>query len=266
MLDTTGVAYIYPEGLRSLLWRRSLRLRLRSGAAALGTAAFAVLRVSFGVLLLLSLAIVVVVMLVLIARSGGGGSTDRHGRQGLEGAFRLMRPRRPMVDVGDIYFWFWWREWWLHNPFFFGWDAQAQARAQQQAEARRRRVLEQLDEEEAGASSGSGSGSMALEGSGTRSTRRRTPSMSMHRRAVGGRYGELEEDDEEEDFEEEEDMTFLEAVFSLLFGDGNPGPSENERWQRIARLIHEKQGVVVAEEVVPLLTDARGAEQDADQR
>jgi hypothetical protein len=61
-------------------------------------------------------------------------------------------------------------------------------------------------------------------------------------------------------------MTFLEAVFSLLFGDGPPGPSVNERWQRIARLIHERQGVVVAEEVAPLLMDVEGAERDADRR
>lgn len=274
MLDTAGVQYVFPKGLRSFLWRRSLRVRLRAWAATAGAAAFALLRISFGVLLLLSLAVVVVVMLVLVLRTGGGGgAADRHSRDGLEGAFRMMRfRRRPMFDAGDFYWWMWWREWWLQNPFFYGWDAQGH-RLRQEAEARRRRVLARLDEEEGGG--GRSSGSSAHTGLDESSTRRRSTSVPMHRRAqhAGGRsYDELEDEEreleEEEDYGEgvEEDMSFFEAVFSLLFGDGAPGPSENERWQRIARLVHEKRGVVVAEEVVPLLSDAPTAETDPDRR
>ena len=81
-----------------------------------------------------------------------------------------------------------------------------------------------------------------------------------------GSGSEEEEDDDDDEDDVDENITFLEAVFSMLFGDGPPGPSENERWQRIARLIHEKQGVVVAEEVAPLLSDVKDAEADPDRR
>lgn len=277
VLDTAGVQYVYPKGLRSFLWRRSFGLRLRACAATVGAAAFAVLRISFGVLLLLSLAVVVAVMLVLIARAGGAAG-DRHSREGLEGAFRLVRHRRPLFDAGDLYWWMWWREWWLQNPFFYGWDAQQQHRMRQEAEERRRWVLARLDEEEGGgavsisraSSRGSSSGSDESAGSAVGTRSRRAPSVPMmvhHRRAptAGSRaYDALEDEEQELEDEGEEDMSFFESVFSLLFGDGRPGPSENERWQRVGRLIHDKRGVVVAEEVVPLLTDA--AEADLDRR
>jgi hypothetical protein len=49
-------------------------------------------------------------------------------------------------------------------------------------------------------------------------------------------------------------MNFLEAVFSFLFGDGNPNKNlEQRRWQAIGRTLRYHQGAVIPEQVVPFL-------------
>jgi hypothetical protein len=50
------------------------------------------------------------------------------------------------------------------------------------------------------------------------------------------------------------EMNFLEAVFSFLFGDGNPNYNLEERkWSNIATAIRNNQGAVVAEQIAPYL-------------
>jgi hypothetical protein len=52
------------------------------------------------------------------------------------------------------------------------------------------------------------------------------------------------------------DMNFLEAVFSFLFGDGNPNADLDERrWQTIATVIRNNNGAVAAEQIAPYLDD-----------
>jgi hypothetical protein len=47
---------------------------------------------------------------------------------------------------------------------------------------------------------------------------------------------------------------FLEAIFSYLFGDGNPNQNlEGRRWQAIGQVLRRNQGAIVAEQVVPFL-------------
>lgn len=51
-------------------------------------------------------------------------------------------------------------------------------------------------------------------------------------------------------------MNFLEAVFSFLFGDGNPNANlEEQRWQTIATVIRNQRGAVAAEQIAPYLDD-----------
>jgi hypothetical protein len=53
-------------------------------------------------------------------------------------------------------------------------------------------------------------------------------------------------------------VNFLEAVFSVLFGDGNPNADlEQRRWSYISNLIHRQQGVAIGEQIAPYL-DALG--------
>ncbi|MBE9166494.1 hypothetical protein IQ238_02720 [Pleurocapsales cyanobacterium LEGE 06147] len=53
---------------------------------------------------------------------------------------------------------------------------------------------------------------------------------------------------------DEPEMNFLEAIFSFLFGDGNPNEDlEETRWQTIGSVIRNNGGAVVAEQIAPYL-------------
>ncbi len=50
----------------------------------------------------------------------------------------------------------------------------------------------------------------------------------------------------------ENEMNFLEAVYSFLFGDGNPNYNlEERRWQEIGGVIRTNEGAIVAEQIAP---------------
>ncbi|NEP12901.1 MAG: hypothetical protein F6K14_22400 [Symploca sp. SIO2C1] len=52
------------------------------------------------------------------------------------------------------------------------------------------------------------------------------------------------------------ELNFLEAVFSFLFGDGNPNADlEERRWQDIGTVIRNSGGAVAAEQIAPYLDD-----------
>lgn len=56
-------------------------------------------------------------------------------------------------------------------------------------------------------------------------------------------------------------INFLEAVFSFLFGDGNPNANlEERRWQSIATVIRNNQGAVIGEQIAPYLDQIRPSE------
>ncbi|MFM7641404.1 MAG: hypothetical protein ACKO45_07620 [Cyanobium sp.] len=61
-------------------------------------------------------------------------------------------------------------------------------------------------------------------------------------------------------------LGFLEAIFSILFGDGNPNADlEERRWRWIAALIRSQKGVLIAEQLSPYLARwAGGAESEDD--
>ncbi|MGB6168627.1 MAG: hypothetical protein WBF52_13645, partial [Geitlerinemataceae cyanobacterium] len=51
-------------------------------------------------------------------------------------------------------------------------------------------------------------------------------------------------------------LNFLEAVFSFLFGDGNPNADREERrWRDVGTVIRNNRGAVAAEQMVPYLDD-----------
>ena len=62
---------------------------------------------------------------------------------------------------------------------------------------------------------------------------------------------------------EPEPMNFFEAVFSFVFGDGDPNQfSEQSRWELVGRMIRARGGVVTAEQLAPylnLIGDARSS-------
>ena len=53
-----------------------------------------------------------------------------------------------------------------------------------------------------------------------------------------------------------ERLNFLEAIFSFLFGDGDPNADlEERRWRTIGNVIRNNDGAIAAEQVVPYLDD-----------
>ncbi|MEO0409653.1 MAG: hypothetical protein AAF289_20115 [Cyanobacteria bacterium P01_A01_bin.135] len=60
-------------------------------------------------------------------------------------------------------------------------------------------------------------------------------------------------------------MNFLEAVFSFLFGDGNPNADlEERRWQTIGSVIRNRGGAIAAEEVAPYLDGVKEQDLEAE--
>lgn len=60
-----------------------------------------------------------------------------------------------------------------------------------------------------------------------------------------------------------EEMNFLEAIFSFLFGDGNPNANlEQERWQAIGTAIQNYNGAVAAEQIAPYLDEIKPGDRD----
>lgn len=63
----------------------------------------------------------------------------------------------------------------------------------------------------------------------------------------------------------ENQMNFLEAVFSFLFGDGDPNENlEERRWQQIGAVIRNNQGAIIAPQVAPYLDDINPKLMDED--
>jgi len=62
---------------------------------------------------------------------------------------------------------------------------------------------------------------------------------------------------------EKNQLNFLEAVFSFLFGDGLPNPDlEERRWQEIGTVIKNNRGAIVAEQIAPYLDDISASSQE----
>ncbi|MCU0525044.1 MAG: hypothetical protein MUF72_09490 [Elainella sp. Prado103] len=71
---------------------------------------------------------------------------------------------------------------------------------------------------------------------------------SRHRKSGNRRGGRSDE--------EGRSLNFLEAIFSFLFGDGNPNADlEERRWQTIGTVIRNQGGAVVAEQIAPYLDE-----------
>lgn len=165
------IAYLFPRNLRTILRNKSLRLRLQEWWARIWQVLFYLIRISFGIFLVLSI-ILIFLTIALIAMSssrGGNSNSRRHG-----GGMPLFLPH------------FWFGSFFNRNP-----HRQVQNRSAKQKH-HQDRAAEQLN--------------------------------------------------------------FFEAVFSFLFGDGNPNANlEERRWYNIGSVIHNHGGAVVAEQIAPYL-------------
>lgn len=184
--ESGDIAYLFPRNFRGVLRNKYLRLRIQDWWNKVWEALFYIIRVSFGILLIVSIVLIFVTILVILmsmnSRNDSGGRGSYGGGRG-----------------GGIFVpWYWISPNWFYvfRPDYY----------------RRRSYYHQQN-------------------------RRR----SYNTRSSSG---------------SESDMNFLEAVFSFLFGDGNPNANLEEiRWQTIGTVIRNSGGAITAEQVAPYLDD-----------
>ncbi|GAB4233101.1 MAG: hypothetical protein Kow00121_61160 [Elainellaceae cyanobacterium] len=180
--ESGEVAYLFPRNFRDILRNKYWRLRLQEWWQKVWDVLFYVIRVSFGILLILSIVLIflsiLVIYVALNSRSDGegGGGGDR-GYGGGRGGFYIP------------FYWFSYDWYWIFHP-------------------------------------------------GYRRHRASVPQRNRGRSRGGS----------------ENQINFLEAIFSFLFGDGNPNADlEERRWQTIATVIRNNGGAVAAEQIAPYL-------------
>ena len=177
------IAYEFPRHFRAVLRNKFWRLRLQETWEKVWRVWFYLIRISFGILLLVSIALIfITIAILLIAASSADREGGRRNRS-FGGSGMMFLPR---VWFGPNIFW------------FFDFDY-----------------------------------------SHRRYPRRMTTSSRTTPRT-----------------ENQNQMNFFEAIFSFLFGDGDPNAElEERRWRSIAAVIRNHNGAVVAEQISPYLDD-----------
>jgi hypothetical protein len=167
--DTGEIVYVFSRDFRQVLRRKFIQIQLREWAAKIWNVIFYIIRISFGIVLIISIGLIYLALFAIaIASIFSDNNNDSGG--------------------GNI-------DWNWNGNFFsifdWGWY-----------------------------------GGYNSPGEPTRNRNRR----------------------------EKSELNFLEAVFSFLFGDGNPNANlEQRRWQCIGNAINSHQGVVIAEQIAPYL-------------
>jgi hypothetical protein len=164
--ESGDIAYLFPKNFQDILRNKFLRLQVQEWWQKIWRVLFYLIRISFGIVLVVSIVLIFVAITLLLSASSdnnnGGGSDDRGG------GFWFF-PSNDLI----------WLFYWNHEPYY-----------------------------------------------------------QQRSRLTG----------------EKPEMSFLEAVFSFLFGDGNPNYNLEERkWSTIAATIRNNQGAIVAEQIAPYL-------------
>lgn len=179
--QTGEIAYLFPKNFRSILRNKYLRLQLQDWWEKIWRVLFYLIRISFGIILILSIVLILVAITMIVVainsssdnNNSGGGSRDSGGGGGF-----IFFPN----------FWIWSDIFWLFDPNY-------------------NRHYHQ----------------------------HRTTSHTSKPRSQ---------------------LNFFEAIFSFLFGDGNPNADlEERRWQEIGTVIRNSGGAVAAEQIAPYLDD-----------
>ncbi|MES1023220.1 hypothetical protein ABN584_09995 [Gloeocapsa sp. BRSZ] len=166
--ESGEIVYQFPKNLRTVLRNKFWRLRLQAWWQSVWRILFYLIRISFGIVLLLSIAIIFLSIFIIISTTNRDND-DRGNHSG--GGMVYM----PHFWIGPNWYWF------LYPDY----DTRYQQRRR-----------------------------------------------------------------------EKNELNFLEAIFSFLFGDGNPNANlEEQRWQSIATVIRNNSGAVVAEQIAPYLDD-----------
>ncbi|MBW4694883.1 MAG: hypothetical protein KME27_24300 [Lyngbya sp. HA4199-MV5] len=170
--ESGEVVYLFPQNFRAVLRQKYLRLQFQEWWNKVWKVLFYLIRVSFGVVLMVSIALILLAIAFIVAAASA--SRDGDDRQDSGGGIFM-----PNMWFGPDFFWFF-------SPNYYD--------QPQQHHLRRSR------------------------------------------------------------YDEKPKLNFLEAIFSFLFGDGNPNADlEERRWQAIGTVIRNQRGAVVAEQLAPYL-------------
>ncbi|MEM8605227.1 MAG: hypothetical protein AAGF24_15515 [Cyanobacteria bacterium P01_H01_bin.121] len=202
--DTGEIVYQFPNDPEGVLRSKYFKLRLQAVARKLWQGIFYVIRISFGLLLMLSIALlaiaIVLVIIGITASQKGGQSDDRSSNRSSNTGLNLYFLTRILSSTD----WYW---------FFYMGGGRPRYR-----QGRSYKTYDNYSYKQ-----------------------RRSASTSS-----------------------DSSLNFLEAVFSYLFGDGDPNDELDERrWQEVATVIRNNKGSVVAEQLAPYLDQPeRGFDED----
>lgn len=172
--ETGDIVYLFPRNFREILRNKYFQMRLQEWWKKVWAVLFYLIRISFGIFLILSIVLITVTIIIIVnAGSSDRNDNDRNRSSGGGGLFFFPFP--------DLF--------WYFSPNYSNRSQQRQYQRQQES-----------------------------------------------------RQGS--------------NLNFFEAVFSFLFGDGNPNANlEERRWQEIGTVIGNNHGAVVGEQIAPYLDD-----------
>jgi hypothetical protein len=183
--ESGDIAYLFPKNFRAILRNKYWRLRLQEGWQKAWGVLFYLIRISFGIVLILSILLMlaaIAVIFISMSSSSDDRSEGSDSRSG-GGGFIFF----PRIWGPDLFWWF--------DPDY---RSSRRARRQQTADPERQ-------------------------------------------------------------------MSFLEAVFSFLFGDGNPNADlEERRWQALGATIRNNGGAIAAEQAAPYLDEVNPTDENED--
>jgi hypothetical protein len=181
--ETGDVVFEFPQNFRTILRNKYFKIRLQEWLDKVWQVIFFLIRISFGVALIVSIALMAIAIIALVVAAS---SQDNNNNRRRSSSFNL-----PLLM------------WWGPSPF---------------------RVF--------------------------------SPNYYRRRRYSAGNYRVSRSQGRDE-----AGMNFLEAVFSFLFGDGDPNPNlEERRWQHIGQVIQNHSGAVVAEQLAPYFDELSATE------
>ena len=173
--DSGEIAYEFPRNFRGVLRNKYWQLRFQAALSKVWNVLFYIVRISFGIMLMVSIALIFLAIFALTIAAQSQGGNDRDNRGG-----------------GGFYI----------SPFNF----------------------------------------FYLFNFNYGRGRRRYPNRSGRQAGRASEGGDR--------------LNFLEAIFSFLFGDGDPNADlEERRWRTVGNVIRNNGGAIVAEQVVPYLDD-----------
>lgn len=176
--DSGEIAYLFPQNFRSIMRNKNWQLRWREWWARIWHVLFYLIRISFGIVLILSifLMLAAIAIMVITVQSQSDSDNNSGGGNSSSGGFYLP------------HFWFSPDIFWLFDPGYH----------------------------------------------------------HRHSRRHRGSHSSSSENK----------LSFLEAVFSFLFGDGNPNADlEKNLWQNIGTVIQNHGSAVIAEQIAPYLQE-----------